>query len=82
MIREVDENGKAKRIMGIEQDITERKQLEHKLEVHKELGKIVEERKAAGKRTFGHYRRDRHIVGHDIRNPLQAIVSELFLAKR
>jgi PAS domain S-box-containing protein len=66
-------------------DITERKKAEEKLEEYsKNLEKMVEERTkqlkdserlAAIGATAG-------MVGHDIRNPLQAIVSELFLAKQ
>ena len=85
MIREVDENGKAKRIVGIEQDITERKQLEYKLEEYtKNLEKIVEERtkQLQEKERLATIGETAGMVGHDIRNPLQAIVSELFLARQ
>ncbi len=85
MIREVDEKGKAQRIVGIEQDITERKQLEHKLEEYtKNLEKIVEERtkQLQEKERLATIGETAGMVGHDIRNPLQAIVSELFLARQ
>ena len=85
MVREVDENQKATVIAGIEQDITERKQIEHKLgEYTKNLEQLVEERTrqlkdaermAAIGQTAG-------MIGHDIRNPLQAIAGELFLMKQ
>ncbi len=85
MINEVDENQKATVIAGIEQDITERKQIEQKLEQYtKNLEQLVEERTrqlkdaerlAAIGQTAG-------MIGHDIRNPLQAIVGELYLMKQ
>ena len=65
-------------------DVTERKQMEQRLEEYaKNLEKLVEERTkqlkdaerlAAIGATAG-------MVGHDIRNPLQAITSDVFLAK-
>ncbi len=85
MIGEVDENGKAKRLVGIEQDITERKQLEQKLEEYsKNLEKIVEERtkQLQEKERLATIGETAGMVGHDIRNPLQAIVSELFLSRQ
>ncbi len=85
MIGEVDENGKAKRLVGIEQDITERKQLEHTLEQYsKNLEKIVEERtkQLQEKERLATIGETAGMVGHDIRNPLQAIVSELFLSRQ
>ena len=66
------------------EDITSRKQMESKLEQYsKDLEAIVEERTkqlqeqermAAIGATAG-------MVGHDLRNPLQTIVSEIYLAK-
>ena len=85
MVREVGEDKKPTRIAGIEQDITERKQIEQKLEQYaKNLEQLVEERTkqlkdaerlAAIGQTAG-------MIGHDIRNPLQAIAGELFLMKQ
>jgi PAS domain S-box-containing protein len=86
MVREVDKvDQKPTRIVGVEQDITERKQIEHKLEEHsKNLAELVDERTrqlkdaerlAAIGQTAG-------MIGHDIRNPLQAIAGELFLMKQ
>ncbi len=84
MVREISEDGKPARIVGIEQDITERKQIEQKLEDYaKNLELIVAERTkqlqdverlAAIGQTAG-------MIGHDIRNPLQSITGELFLLK-
>lgn len=85
MVREMGEDGKPARIVGVEQDITERKQIEQKLEGYaKNLELIVDERTrqlrdaerlAAIGQTTG-------MIGHDIRNPLQAITGELFLMKQ
>jgi PAS domain S-box-containing protein len=84
MIGEVDANNKPIRIIGVEQDITERKLIEQQLEVYaKNLESLVDERTkqlkdaerlAAIGQTAG-------MIGHDIRNPLQAIAGELFLMK-
>jgi signal transduction histidine kinase len=85
MIREVGEDKKPTRIVGVEQDITERKQTEQKLEQYaKNLEQLVEERTkqlkdaerlAAIGQTAG-------MIGHDIRNPLQTIAGELFLMRQ
>jgi PAS domain S-box-containing protein len=85
VVREVGRDNKPTRIVGIEQDITERKQNEQKLEEYaKNLEKLVEERTkqlkdaerlAAIGQTAG-------MIGHDIRNPLQAIEGELYLMKQ
>jgi PAS domain S-box-containing protein len=84
MIEEVDELGKPTKLVGIEQDITERKRIELQLEQYsKHLENLVEERTkqlkdaerlAAIGATAG-------MVGHDIRNPLQAITNELYLTR-
>ena len=70
--------------MTVARDITERKQMEAKLEEYsKHLENFVEERTkqlkdserlAAIGATAG-------MVGHDIRNPLQAITGDVYLAK-
>jgi PAS domain S-box-containing protein len=75
-------NGKLQGIMTVARDITERKQMEAKLEAYsKHLEDLVEdrtkklrdaERLAAIGQTAG-------MVGHDIRNPLQAIAGDLYL---
>jgi len=84
-IAELDEENKLVKIAGIEQDITERKQIEEKLESYaRDLEKLVEkrtrqlkdaERLAAIGQTAG-------MIGHDIRNPLQAIAGELYLMQQ
>jgi PAS domain S-box-containing protein len=79
-----DANGQVTRLIGIVLDITERKQIEKKLEEYtKHLEDLVEERTrqlndverltAIGE-TAG-------MVGHDLRNPLQTISGETYLAK-
>ncbi len=85
IIREVGEDKKPTRMVGIEQDITERKQIEQKLEDYaKNLERLVDERTKQLKdaerlATIG---QTAGMIGHDIRNPLQAIVGELFLIKQ
>ena len=79
-----DTSGKIIRSVGMVQDITERQQLEQQLEQYtKHLEKLVDERTkqlkdaerlAAIGATAG-------MVGHDIRNPLQAITSDVYLLK-
>jgi PAS domain S-box-containing protein len=79
-----DESGKIIRSIGMVQDITERKMMESQIEEYsKHLESLVEERTkqlrdserlAAIGATAG-------MVGHDIRNPLQAITSDVYLAK-
>jgi PAS domain S-box-containing protein len=79
-----NEQGKIIRTVGMVQDITDRKMMEAKLEEYSQhLEGLVEERTkqlkdserlAAIGATAG-------MVGHDIRNPLQAIVGEIYLAK-
>jgi PAS domain S-box-containing protein len=82
--RLTDDKGKTMGTWSIVRDITEQKELQEKLEQHSEnLKRIVEEqtkqlrdaeRLAAIGATAG-------MVGHDIRNPLQAITSDVYLAK-
>ena len=81
---EFDDNGKLLGGFGTVQDTTERKILQQSLENYsRNLEAIVEERTkqlkdserlAAIDATAG-------MVGHDIRNPLQAIASDVFLLK-
>ena len=82
--RLTDENGEIVGVWSIVRDITRQKELERKLQDYTtNLEKLVEvrtiqlkeaERLAAIGSTAG-------MVGHDIRNPLQAIVGDLYLAK-
>ncbi|XES77887.1 MAG: PAS domain S-box protein [Candidatus Bathyarchaeia archaeon] len=84
LIKEVDENGTPTLILGIEQDITSRKRIELQLEQYsKHLEQLVEERTKQLKdaerlATIG---ATAGMVGHDIRNPLQAIINELYLTR-
>jgi PAS domain S-box-containing protein len=74
----------AEGIMVYGVDITERKQLEQKLEEHtKNLEMLVEERtkQLQEKERLATIGQTAGMVGHDIRNPLQSIVSSLYLIK-
>lgn len=65
-------------------DITERKHLQEKLEEYaKNLEKLVEERtkQLRDSERLAAIGQVAGMVGHDIRNPLQTITSELYLAK-
>jgi PAS domain S-box-containing protein len=71
--------------VGVAQDISERKQLERQVEDYtKNLENLVEQRtkELQDKERFAAIGETAGMVGHDIRNPLQAIVSELFLARQ
>jgi len=82
MVKEFDENKIPSRLIGVEQDITERKQIERQLENYaKNLERLVDERTkqlqdAQRLATIG---QTAGMIGHDIRNPLQTIAGELFL---
>ena len=85
MVREVDENGKPATISGVEQDITERKKSEEKLtEYTKNLERLVEERtkQLQNAERLAAIGQTASMIGHDIRNPLQTIASELYLMKQ
>ncbi len=80
----VDSEGKAQVVVGVDQDVTEQKLAEERiLQYSKHLEDLVEkrtqqlkkkERLAAIGETAG-------MVGHDIRNPLQALTGEVYLIK-
>jgi len=82
--RLTDGRGKVVGLWSIVRDISEQKRLQHNLEVHADnLEKIVadrtkqlkdSERLIAIGQTAG-------MVGHDLRNPLQTLTGELYLAK-
>jgi PAS domain S-box-containing protein len=84
VVPESAKNGTIETLLGITVDITERKQMEKALRgyskdleilVNAATQKLLEsERFAAIGQTAG-------MVGHDIRNPLQAIAGELYLQK-
>jgi PAS domain S-box-containing protein len=83
-IVEVNAAGKPAKIMGVEQDITERKKIEQQLELHRRhLEQLVEERtrQLADSERLAAIGQTAGMVGHDIRNPLQAIMSSLYLIK-
>jgi PAS domain S-box-containing protein len=80
-----DKKGKITGVVLIFRDITERKQMEAKLEEYrKHLEDLVEERtkQLRDAERFADIGKTAGMVGHDIRNPLQAIVGDLFLAKQ
>ncbi|MGE5533295.1 MAG: ATP-binding protein [Bacillota bacterium] len=85
MVREVDLNNKPIRIVGVEQDITERKQTEQKLAQYaKNLEQLVGERTKELKNAerFAAIGQTAGMVGHDLRNPLQSIAGNVFLIKQ
>ncbi len=72
-------------IIGGIRDITERKQLQQKLEEYaKQLEALVDERtrELKDKERLAAIGETAGMVGHDIRNPLQAIINELFIARQ
>jgi two-component system sensor kinase FixL len=82
--RLTDGKGKVIGTWSIVRDITEQKELQKNLEEHAgTLKKIIEERtkqlKASERlATIG---QTAGMVGHDLRNPLQTVIGELYLAK-
>ena len=80
-----DENDAVVAAVGIFEDITERKQTHLRLEAYTlHLQKLVDERtkQLQEKERLAAIGQTASMVGHDIRNPLQSIVSELYLAKQ
>ncbi len=84
VVKAVSQAGDPLIIMGIEQDITERKQVEIQLEEYsRNLEKIVDERTKQLKDTerLATIGQTAGMVGHDIRNPLQSMIGEVYLLK-
>lgn len=78
----VNDEGKAKVVVGVDQDITEQKLAEEKIQQYsKHLEDLVEERtrQLQEKERLAAIGQTAGMVGHDIRNPLQAITSDLYL---
>jgi two-component system sensor kinase FixL len=82
--RSTDEKGKVVGIWSIVRDITEQKEFQKNLLEHAGLlEKIIEDRNKQLKdserlATIG---QTAGMVGHDLRNPLQAVIGELYLAR-
>jgi PAS domain S-box-containing protein len=79
-----DKEGKQRGSVAAFIDITERKAMQDKLEDYrKHLEKLVEEktRQLRDAERLSAIGETAGMVGHDIRNPLQAIIGELYLAK-
>jgi PAS domain S-box-containing protein len=79
-----DKDGKTTGVVLIFRDITERKQMTSKLEEYAQnLERLVAERTEALKdaERLAAIGATAGMVGHDIRNPLQAITSDIFLLK-
>ncbi len=80
--RLTDEKGKIVGIWSIVRDITDQKELQKKLEQQtKNLETLVEERTKQLKESerLAAIGQTAGMVGHDIRNPLQAIISDIYL---
>jgi PAS domain S-box-containing protein len=81
--RLTDEKGKIMGLWSIVRDISEQKQLQKNLETYAvRLEKIVDERtkKLKDHERFVAIGQTAGMVGHDLRNPLQTILGELYLA--
>ena len=82
--RLTDGKGKAIGIWSIVRDISEQKELQKNLEEHAGiLEKIIEERTKQLKDTerLAAIGQTAGMVGHDLRNPLQTVIGELYLGK-
>jgi len=79
-----NQQGKVTRIIGGVRDVTEWKKLQAQLEEYaKNLETLVEERtkQLKGSERMATIGQTAGMVGHDIRNPLQAITGDLYLLK-
>jgi two-component system, chemotaxis family, CheB/CheR fusion protein len=84
VVPEFSKNGEVGTVLSILKDVTEIKKAEEKLEDYrKNLEQLVEERtkKLKDSERLAALGIIAGMVGHDIRNPLQAITSDLYLAK-
>ena len=82
--RLTDGKGKVIGTWSIVRDITEQKELQKNLEEHAgTLKKIIEERTKQLKDTerLAAIGQTAGMVGHDLRNPLQTVIGELYLAR-
>jgi two-component system sensor kinase FixL len=82
--RLTDGKGKVIGTWSIARDITEQKELQKNLEEHAgTLKKIIEERTKQLKDTerLAAIGQTAGMVGHDLRNPLQTVIGELYLAR-
>ena len=81
----IDNEGKINGIVGISRDVTEQKLLEEELRRYSEhLESLVEERtkKLQEAQRLAAIGETTAIIGHDLRNPLQAIVNVLYLIEK
>ena len=70
---------------AIFEDISERRELEKKLDIHmKHLEKLVSHQveQLRNAERFSAIGQTAGMIGHDIRNPLQSIIGEMYLSKR
>lgn len=77
-------SGKPAKLVGIVQDITQQKMLENELQNYaKNLEQIIEDRtkKLQDAERLATIGATAGMVGHDIRNPLQSITSNIYLIK-
>jgi len=84
VVPEYDEKDALISFLGISRDVTERKEAEEKLEEYaSQMERLADERAAKLKdaERLAAIGATAGMVGHDIRNPLQAIISDVFIAK-
>jgi signal transduction histidine kinase len=84
MMKEVAKDGRLKVIVGVDQDVTEQRLAEEKVQQYsRHLEELVEKRTRQLKETerLAAIGATAGMVGHDIRNPLQALAGDVFLIK-